>query len=74
MWFAFEYIAYEDHCTSLNLDLNLLTTMPLTVNDIKTVQFLLIVRVGLAVMEGSQKSIEISHSDSLLEFTTAVKN
>jgi hypothetical protein len=48
--------------------------MPLTVNDIKTVQFLLIVKAGLAVMEGSEKSIEILHSDSLLEFSTAVKN
>ena len=48
--------------------------MPLTVNDIKTVQYLLIVRAGLAVIESSRKSIEILHSDSKLEFTTAVKN
>ena len=48
--------------------------MPLTVNDIKSVQFLLIVRAGLAVMENSEKSLDILHSDSLLEFTTAVKN
>jgi hypothetical protein len=74
LWLAYETTAYEDHCTSLNIDLNLITAMPLTVNDIKTVQFLLIVRAGLAVMEGSEKSIEILHSDSLLEFSTAVKN
>jgi hypothetical protein len=74
LWLAYENTAYEDHCTSLNIDLNLITAMPLTVNDIKTVQFLLIVRAGLAVMEGSEKSIEILHSDSLLEFSTAVKN
>ena len=48
--------------------------MPLTVNDVKSIQYLLIVRAGLAVMEGSEKSVEILHSDSLLEFTTAVKN
>jgi hypothetical protein len=74
MWCAYEYTAYEDHCRSLNIVLNLITTMPLTVNDIKTVQFLLIVRAGLAVMEGSEKGIESLHADSLLEFTTAVKN
>ena len=48
--------------------------MPLTVNNIKTVQFLLVVRAGLAVMENSEKSLDILHFDSLLEFTAAVKN
>ena len=48
--------------------------MPLTVNNIKTVQFLLVVRAGLAVIKNSEKSLDILHFDSLLEFTAAVKN
>lgn len=48
--------------------------MPITVSDVKSVQYLLIVRAGLAVMEGSEKSIELLHSDAMLEFTTAVDN
>lgn len=48
--------------------------MPLSVNNIKSVQYLLIVRAGLAVMEGSEKSIESLHSESMSEFTTALQS
>lgn len=74
MWFAYKTAAYKYPCTSSNIELNLITTMPLTVNDIKTVQYLLIVRAGLAVMEGLEKPIEILHSESLLEFTEVVRS
>ena len=46
---AYESTAY----ISLNIVLNLIVTMPLTVNNIKTVQFLLVVRAGLAVIKNS---------------------
>ena len=68
---AYKFLEYEENVLSLNIDLNLITIMPVAVNNIKSVQYLLIVKAGLAVMEGSEKSSESLFAEAMSQFAKA---
>jgi hypothetical protein len=39
LWFEHKFVRYEVVLTSLNIDFDLITAMPITISDVKSVQY-----------------------------------
>ena len=48
--------------------------MPISVVEVKSLQYLLIVKSGLSVTEGTEKNIEKLQNDVMVEFNLSVAN